>query len=154
MSSASFRTANSWPKARSRNSATSTTNRIWKRFSSRWSRLTTLQRRITEMSLRNIGIVYRKELTEALRDRRTLISSILIPLLLFPVLAGGVVYSFAEILGEASREPSKILILGGADSPEVTARLQGAKNLRVVPAAANYVDLISNKKIRAAVDIP
>jgi sodium transport system permease protein len=106
------------------------------------------------MSLRNIAIVYRKELTEALRDRRTVISSILIPLLLFPVLAGGVVYSFAELVGEASREPSKIVILGGADSPEVLARLQSAKNLRVVPAAANYVDLISNKKIRAAVDIP
>ena len=106
------------------------------------------------MSLRNIAIVYRKELTEALRDRRTVISSILIPLLLFPVLAGGVVYSFAELVGEASREPSKIVILGGADSPEVTARLQSAKNLRVVPAAANYVDLIYNKKIRAAVDIP
>jgi sodium transport system permease protein len=106
------------------------------------------------MSLRNIGIVYRKELTEALRDRRTLISSILIPLLLFPVLAGGVVYSFAEILGEASREPSKIVVLGGADSPDVVADLKNAKNLRVVSATANYVDLISNKKIRAAVDIP
>ena len=106
------------------------------------------------MSLRNIGIVYRKELTEALRDRRTLISSILIPLLLFPVLAGGVVYSFAEILGEASREPSKIVVLGGADSPEVVAGLKNAKNLRVIASTANYVDLISNKKIRAAVEIP
>jgi sodium transport system permease protein len=106
------------------------------------------------MSLRNIGIVYRKELTEALRDRRTLISSILIPLLLFPVLAGGVVYSFAEILGEASREPSKIVVLGGADSPDVVAGLKNAKNLRVIASTANYVDLISNKKIRAAVEIP
>jgi sodium transport system permease protein len=106
------------------------------------------------MSLRNVGIVYRKELTEALRDRRTVISSILIPLLLFPLLAGGVVYSFAELVGEASREPSKIVILGGADSPDVAAGLQNAKNLRVVSTAANYVDLISNKRIRAAVDIP
>ena len=30
------------------------------------------------MSLRNIGIVYRKELTEALRDRRTLITTFLV----------------------------------------------------------------------------
>ena len=27
------------------------------------------------MSMRNVGIVYRKELTEALRDRRTVIST-------------------------------------------------------------------------------
>ena len=33
------------------------------------------------MSLRNIGIVYRKELIDSLRDRRTLISMIAVPLL-------------------------------------------------------------------------
>ena len=41
------------------------------------------------MSARNIGIVYRKELTEALRDRRTLISTLIVPLVLFPVLTAG-----------------------------------------------------------------
>ena len=45
------------------------------------------------MSLRNVGIVYRKELTEALRDRRTLVSSILIPLFLFPILTFGIGYA-------------------------------------------------------------
>jgi sodium transport system permease protein len=105
-------------------------------------------------SLRNIAIVYRKELTEALRDRRTLVSSILIPLLLFPVLAIGLAYTAAELIGEASRQPSRIMILGGEDSPAIVAGLKGTKNLRVVPTAANYVDLISDKKIRAAVEIP
>jgi sodium transport system permease protein len=106
------------------------------------------------MSLRNIGIVYRKELTEAVRDRRTLISSILIPLFLFPVLTMGVGYAFVEIATQASREPSKIMILGGQDSPDVVGELKHARNLRILPSAADYVDLISNKKIRAAVDIP
>jgi sodium transport system permease protein len=106
------------------------------------------------MSLRNIGIVYRKELTEALRDRRTLVSSILIPLVLFPVLTVGIGTVAAELIGEASREPSKIMVLGGADSPDVVAGLKKVKNLRVMPTESGYVDLISNKKIRAAVDIP
>jgi sodium transport system permease protein len=106
------------------------------------------------MSLRNVAIVYRKELTEALRDRRTLVSSILIPLLLFPVLAVGIAYTAAELIGEASREPSKIMILGGVDSPAIVDGLRQVKNLRVVTAGENYVDLISNKTIRAAVDIP
>jgi len=106
------------------------------------------------MSLRNIGIVYRKELTEALRDRRTLVSSILIPLFLFPILTFGIGYAFVEIAGEATREPSKIMILGGEDSPDVVKDLREARNLRVVRRSADYVDLISDKKIRAAVDIP
>src|ERR1700730_13345603 len=106
------------------------------------------------MSLRNITIVYRKELTEAVRDRRTLISCNLIPLFLFPVLSRGVVYAFVEIATQASREPSKIMILGGQDSPDVVGELKHARNLRILPSVADYVDLISNKKIRAAVDIP
>ena len=106
------------------------------------------------MSLRNIAIVYRKELTEAVRDRRTLLSSILVPLLLFPVLTVGFGYAFLEIVGEANREPSRIMVLGGADSPDVVRALKDAKNLQVVSGAAGYVDLISSKKIRAAVNVP
>jgi sodium transport system permease protein len=105
-------------------------------------------------SARNILIVYRKELTEAARDRRTMISSILIPLLLFPLLAVSLGYTAAELFGEVSRQPSRIMILGGEDSPEIVTGLKKAENLRVVPAAANYADLISDKKVRAAVEIP
>src|SRR4029077_20742967 len=105
-------------------------------------------------SLRNIFIVYRKELTEALRDRRTLISSIVIPLLLFPVLAVVLGYTAAEVFGELSRQPSRIMILGGEDSPDIVAGLKAAPDLRVVAASADYADLISDKKIRDAVEIP
>jgi sodium transport system permease protein len=106
------------------------------------------------VSLRNIGIVYRKELTEALRDSRTLISSILIPLFLFPVLTVGIGYAFVEVADQASHEASRIMVLGGADSPDVVQRLKQASNLRVVPYKQNYAELISNKKIRAAIDLP
>ncbi len=41
------------------------------------------------MSLRNIGIVYRKELIDSLRDRRTVISMIVVPLLVMPLLTIG-----------------------------------------------------------------
>jgi len=106
------------------------------------------------MSLRNVGLVYHKELLESLRDRRTLMSTILIPLLLFPVLAVGIGYLGAELIGEASREPSTIMVLGGADSPDVIQDLGKVKNLHIIPAVPDYVDLISNKKLRAVVDIP
>jgi sodium transport system permease protein len=112
------------------------------------------RRRTTDVSLRNIGIVYRKELTEALRDSRTLISSILIPLFLFPVLTVGIGYAFVEVADQASHEASRIMVLGGADSPDVVQRLKQASNLRVVPYKPNYAELISNKKIRAAIDFP
>ena len=103
---------------------------------------------------RNIGIVYRKELLEALRDRRTLISTILVPILLFPILTVGVGFVIAGLIIEADREPARIMILGGTDSPAIVNSLVKSKNLIVVSKPANYVDLISSKKIRAAVEIP
>ena len=57
------------------------------------------------MNLRNIGIVYRKELREALRDRRTLISSLLVPLLLFPLLTAGIGAAISALVGEAEGSP-------------------------------------------------
>ena len=106
------------------------------------------------MSARNIGIVYRKELLEALRDRRTLISTILVPILLFPILTVGVGFVIASLIEAADREPARIVILGANDSPVIVNSLAKSKNLIVVPQPSNYVDLISNKKIRAAVEIP
>ena len=56
------------------------------------------------MSLRNVGIVYHKELTEALRDRRTLISTVIVPLLLFPVLSVGFGALAVTLVGKAKEE--------------------------------------------------
>jgi sodium transport system permease protein len=106
------------------------------------------------MSARNQVTVYKKELTEAVRDHRTLISSILVPLLVFPILTVVVGYAAAELYDEALHEPSKIMVLGGGDSPAVIQGLRKVENLQVVPASPDYVDLISNKKIRAAIDLP
>jgi sodium transport system permease protein len=106
------------------------------------------------MSLRNVGIVYRKELTDSLRDRRTLISMILVPLLLFPVLMVGLSYIAGEVIGEARRQPSRVMVLGGEDSPGVLAALRQAPGLNVLPGRPDYVDQISEKRIRAAVEIP
>jgi len=106
------------------------------------------------MSLRNIGIVYRKELTDSLRDRRTLVSMIVIPLLLFPVMMLGFSYLAVKLVGQAKKEVPQIMVLGGEDSPKVMARLRNLDTIEIVPPAPDYVEQISNKKIRAAVEIP
>src|ERR1700759_3265905 len=106
------------------------------------------------MAIRDIGNVYRKELREALRDRRTLISTIVVPILLFPLLTVGMGYAAVSLIGEAGRQTGKIMIMGGQDSPAIVEGLKHAKNLIVVPESPDYVDLISAKKIRAPVEIP
>jgi sodium transport system permease protein len=106
------------------------------------------------MSFRNVGIVYRKELTEALRDRRTLISTLLVPLLLFPVLTAGLGAAIASLIGKAKEEIPEVMIIGGSDSPEVVAGLQKLSKIKIVPTTPNYKEQIANKEVRAAVDIP
>jgi sodium transport system permease protein len=106
------------------------------------------------MSARNIGIVYRKELTEALRDRRTLISTILVPLLLFPVLSIGFGTVAIMMVGKAKEEKPKVMILGGEDSPAIVDGLRKLDKIEIVSAVPNWKDQIINKEVRAAVEIP
>jgi len=106
------------------------------------------------MSVRNIGIVYRKELTEWLRDRRTLISTVLVPLLAFPILMVGMTSLMAVMMSKAEKEVPKVMVIHGENSPELVAALRASKDLEIVPYADDWKDQISNKEIRAAVEIP
>ena len=106
------------------------------------------------MSLRNIGIVYRKELTDSLRDRRTVISMIVVPLIVMPLLSVGALVVFARMVGQAMKEVPAVMILGGEDSPHVRAELERLTDVRIVPTQLDYESEISNKQIRAAVEIP
>jgi sodium transport system permease protein len=63
--------------------------------------------------LRNTGIVYRKELLDSLRDRRTIISMIVVPLLVMPVLMLGMGTMAARLVIRARQEIPKVMVLGG-----------------------------------------
>jgi sodium transport system permease protein len=106
------------------------------------------------MNFHAIGVVYRKELTEWLRDRRTLISTVLVPLLAFPILIGGMISLSTMLIGQAKKDVPKVMIIHGQDSPAVVDALKANKELEVVPYADNWKDQISEKQIRAAVEIP
>ena len=55
----------------------------------------------------------------------------MVPILLFPVLTVGMGYAAVSLIGEATRQPAKIMILGGEDSPAVVEGLKNTKNLIV-----------------------
>ncbi|MCD6577964.1 ABC transporter permease [bacterium] len=52
----------------------------------------------------NILTIYKKEILEFLRDKRVLISTVVVPLLLFPLLMFGVSYFFSKQISKVSRE--------------------------------------------------
>jgi sodium transport system permease protein len=106
------------------------------------------------MNARNIAVVYRKELLDTLRDRRTLISSILIPLLLFPLLTVGFGGLAIVLVRKATRDSAPVMVLGEAHAPELVRKLRKERTLEFVPAAPDYAQRINDKQLRAALEIP
>lgn len=111
------------------------------------------------MNWNHIVTVYLKELKDSLRDRRTLISMIVVPALIMPVLMFGIGTIMSKVMKKAQEETPSVMLLGGEDSPAVTAALRAAKNARGEPRfrfvpAGDYRHLISEKRLRAAVELP
>jgi sodium transport system permease protein len=106
------------------------------------------------VNLRNIAVVYRKELTDALRDRRTVISMIVVPIFLMPVLTIFLGVLSARLIGRALLQVSSIMVIGGENSPQILAALHTLQDVQVVPASSDYALQIVDKKIRAAVELP
>ena len=90
------------------------------------------------MNLHAVSVVYHKELAEWVRDRRTLISTVVVPLLLFPLIILGFSYLAVTLVGKAEKEIPKIMIIGGEDSPQIVAALQKIDTLKIVPFAEDW----------------
>jgi len=106
------------------------------------------------VKLRDIAVVYRKELTDALRDRRTVVSMIVVPIFLMPVLTVFVGVLSARLIGRALQQVPSIMVIGGENSPQILAALHALQDVQVVPASSDYARQIVDKKIRAAVELP
>jgi sodium transport system permease protein len=106
------------------------------------------------MNGRAIRIVYGKELRDSLRDRRTIISMIVVPVLVMPMLMFGVGALMFKTMTKARQEVPHVMIVGGENSPKVLSALRAAKNLQVVPATEDFTNQIVEKRVRAAVKLP
>lgn len=83
------------------------------------------------MMLRMAWVVYRKELLESLRDRRTLVVMILLPICLYPLIAIGVSQWIGIQHSAHQSQPSRVGIDGTKrDWPALQTALQGSAKLK------------------------
>jgi sodium transport system permease protein len=106
------------------------------------------------MNGRAIRIVYGKELRDSLRDRRTIISMIVMPVLAIPLLMFGMGTVMFKTMAQARQEIPHVMIIGGENSPKVLSALHAARNIQIVPATADFTNQIAEKKVRAVVKLP
>lgn len=106
------------------------------------------------MSWNNIVTVYLKELRDMLRDRRTLISMIVIPTLVMPGLLAAVTFVAIKVTKEAAATTPTVMVMGGEDSPAALAAFRAHGKIKLLPLSRDWKQRISDKKLRAAVEIP
>lgn len=106
------------------------------------------------MKLRDTVTVYRKELREALRDRRTLVSMFLVPAVIMPALFFLVGMTAHSVMTSAQAERPVVAVLGGEDSPTLQVHMELADAFEVVAAPENWRTRVAEKRLRAVVEIP
>ncbi|HEY9155855.1 MAG TPA: ABC transporter permease subunit [Opitutaceae bacterium] len=108
---------------------------------------------MSSFSFRQVAVVYGKEIRDILRDRRTLMSMLLIPGVMIPVMIIGVAIVLAKTVHHAEAERASIMIVG-ADAPKLRERIEQDARLKLVPASTNFAQQIAEKRLRAAIEIP
>ncbi|MBI5381311.1 MAG: ABC transporter permease [Opitutae bacterium] len=106
------------------------------------------------MNWRNIFTVYLKELRDTVRDRRTLLSTLVLPTVLMPCLVFSAGTVASRIIHKASAEIPTVALIGAKASPAVRTALEANPRLRLVAATDDWRTRIADKKLRAAVEIP
>ena len=101
------------------------------------------------MSLKKVKIVYLKEMLDTLRDRRTLISMLLVPILLFPVLMFGMSSLVITFAKKAEEKPARVTILGKENAPHLSLKLSQNEKFTILEEK-DYENAIQEKRIEAA----
>ena len=74
-------------------------------------------------------LVFQKEIKELLRDRKTLFFMVALPLLLFPLIFGGVAYFSGKAIEKAQTKVLTYAIIGGEYAPMLSAKIAQSDGL-------------------------
>jgi sodium transport system permease protein len=80
-------------------------------------------------------LVFLKELTELLRDRKTLFFMIALPILIFPLIFGGVAYFTSQAIEKAESKVLKYAVVGGEYAPQLREELAQSEQFNLVELA-------------------
>jgi sodium transport system permease protein len=74
-------------------------------------------------------LVFKKELLELLRDRKTLFFMVALPIAIFPLLFGGVAYFMSQAVSEAQTKTLNFAIIGEQYGAELAEQLSKVESL-------------------------
>jgi sodium transport system permease protein len=106
------------------------------------------------MNLGNVLAVFAKELKDALRDRRTLFSTLIVPTFVIPLLSFGTLGLGSKMVAKARDQKPIVMVIGGDDAPQVASSLAKSERFDIVAAREGYEQLVVDKKVGAVLVVP
>lgn len=94
-------------------------------------------------------LIFRKELLELVRDRKTLFFMIALPLLIFPLIFGGMFYFTAKAVNESQTKTLSYAVSGAEYAPDLMAALTEVESLELKVVEG---DLTDNERVKAVID--
>ena len=101
-------------------------------------------------------LVFKKEIKELLRDRKTLFFMIALPLLIFPIIFGVVGVVSKQAMDKAENKVLNYALVGGEYAPQIVLDLQQPEkfNLVELDKNADYAEIIRNDEVDFVLEIP
>jgi len=106
------------------------------------------------MNWNNIRLVYFKEILGAIRDRRTLISMIIIPLVFYPLLFFGIGYFTMTGQQKTESLPSIIAVHGEENAPGLIEILKEEEKIQLTGMPVNNQEGLESGEIYLLIEIP
>lgn len=107
----------------------------------------------TPSFLADVILVFGVELKNTIRDRRTWIAMIIVPLLVVPLLLVAAPSAVEKMTRDVQEKPSNIALIGAQNSPFLADFLTQSASIRIVQVD-DYEAALSNNEIEAALVIP
>jgi sodium transport system permease protein len=105
------------------------------------------------VNLREIGLVWRKELLDILRDRRTIMAMIVVPLLVYPILMIVISQLGLSQMEKIRQSKARVALVPRDAPPSLLKKLQADSTIVVIPSAHPDADLAA-RNLDAVVEIP
>jgi len=103
--------------------------------------------------MKRIRIVFKKEVRDLIRDRRTLYSLVVLPLLIYPVFIGGIQKVVSRMIMREATTVVDVGIIGKTHAPRLWNYLQAEPLLRWIDVE-DTIAPIEDKEVEAIIKIP
>lgn len=106
------------------------------------------------MNFQQIFTIWKKELKDTIRDKRTLFSMVLIPIVMMPLLMIGMAKLTEIQFKEQQEQVARIAVRGGEYAPAIMATIKNDPNLLIIEENGDFKEAVAEERLEGGLIIP